>query len=198
VLDVLDKLVVDLFSLLVKPDSLDPAHEEHVHNHQDAAAGVPRSLAHLVVVHKDVRVLEGDGFINPEIEVSVSSVVHEEHFLLLDSVTHRMGRVVEEFLCLKPGQVEDAEEVKGAGRGRLVFPLVEHEGHSSVMSVDSHSAGSPPSLRVCAISGLVMVVLNHEYDRGRGLDSSRDILEYLSKLSEMADVGCGGMTARPN
>lgn len=140
----------------------------------------------------------GDRLLNFEIEVSVSPVVHEEHSLLLVPVAHGMGRVHEEFLSLKPGQMEDAEEVEGARWWRLVFPVVEHEGDSSEMSVDSNSASSRLSLRICATPSLVMVVLNHENDRGRGLDGSRDILEDLLKLSEMADVRCGGMTARPN
>ena len=50
VLDILDQLVVNFLSLFVEPDSLQPANEETVHDEEDAAGSVPRSLAVLFVV----------------------------------------------------------------------------------------------------------------------------------------------------
>jgi len=76
--NVLDELVVDLLCLFVEPDSLYPSDEEAVHQEQNTATGVPRSISILLVVGQDVRCLERNILLKMEVVMAVSNVNHQE------------------------------------------------------------------------------------------------------------------------
>lgn len=105
----------------------------------------------------------------------IAVVLSDELSLLLLELLPGVSTVFDGLVSPQTGQQKHAQEVNGAGWGRVILPLLKLELLVGSVSVDSHSLMSSVSatLRISASygSGLIMVTLDVESNLRLGLNS---------------------------